>query len=329
MTWQVDDGVYTSAEVIEEFVVYPTPADGYFSFPVLNINVDGIISDWSDIPAMAEDPDDVRPKSPSLIDWKRVWMANTPYHLVLAAETFESNPISSDFNIYLDTDENELSGFLGHPNTKSINGADYLLQGKFLFKYTGDSRSWSWEFVSPVIHARNETTHEWKIPLADLGNPNTVRTLLKAEINQFYRDQFPVIEISAVNDFMPDGSWDYSADDVLKYRIIDNPIQTQISKTVKPVDIRPSRPFGILLQIGKPSAISPGIAEESSLESKLEIMVQSSVGVQWIVQQSADMSDWSDLTTLKLEASQSIVIIPENPSEASFFRAIPARSGML
>lgn len=326
MIWKVSDGVHTSAEVVEEFVVYPPTNDGYSSFPVLNINIDGHISDWASIPAMAEDPDDVRPQSPSLIDWQRIWMANTPYHLVIAAQTFESNPISSDFNIFMDTDENENTGFLGHPNTKRINGGDYLLQGQFLFRYTGTGHDWSWEFVSPVLHARHETTHEWKLSLADLGNPTTVRTLLKAEISQFYRDQLPVIEISAVNDFFPDGSREYSSDDVLKYRIADNPIKSASVSAGIPVDMRPSRPFRILLQVGTPKAVSPEVSEQSSMESGLEIQVQSSEGVNWRVEQSHDLHSWSDISSLKLEASQSILVVPANSSEASFYRAVPVSS---
>ena len=326
MIWKVSDGVHTSAEVVEEFVVYPSTNDGYSSFPVLNINIDGHISDWASIPAMAEDPDDVGPKSPSLIDWQRIWMANTPYHLVIAAQTFESNPISSDFNIFMDTDENENTGFLGHPNTKRINGGDYLLQGHFLFRYTGTGHDWSWEFISPALHARHETTHEWKLSLADLGNPSTVRTLLKAEITQFYRDQFPVIEISAVNDFFPDGSREYSSDDVLKYRIADNPIKSVSVSAGIPVDMRPSRPFRILLQVGTPKAVSPEMSEQSSMESGLEIRVQSSEGVNWRVQQSHDLHSWSDISSLKLEASQSILVVPDNSSEALFYRAVPVSS---
>lgn len=326
MTWKVSDGFHESVEVSEEFIVYPAPADGFFQIPVFNLTVDGDLSDWTGIPCIGEDPDDVRPRSPSLIDWRRIWMANTSRHLVIAAETFETNPLSADFNVLFDTDSDEDSGFLGHPNTRRINGADFLLQGQYLFRYTGSGHDWSWEYVAAAEHAWKGTVHEWKISLADLGDPEEVRVLLKAEINQFYHEQLPVIEISAVNDFFPDESRDRSVDSVLKYRIVRLPLQTAIhSAAGHPVDVRPLQSFRVLMQPGIPAAIAPGSMPESIREKNIELTIDSPSGMNYIIQQSHDFRQWDDVASLRLEAGQSVVVVPDDGSPACFYRAIPAQ----
>ncbi|MBW7908927.1 MAG: hypothetical protein H3C50_08445 [Kiritimatiellae bacterium] len=66
-----------------------------------------------------------------------------------------ANPI--DFNrgaaycVYLDADNNRNTGFRGGGNDFPI-GADYLLQGIFLFRYTGDGTGWAWTQIGEVPH---------------------------------------------------------------------------------------------------------------------------------------------------------------------------------
>lgn len=321
MTWKVNDGVHDSIEVIEEFLIYPVPDDGYFSFPLLVMNVDGELSDWSGIPPLGIDPDDVRPESSTLIDWHKVWLANTPHHLVLAVETFEANPVTSDFNIYLDTDENSDSGYLGHVNTKRINGADYLLQGRFLFRYTGSGRDWSWEYVTPVVHGWNEKVHEWKVSRQSLGNPDSVKVLLKAEINLFYQEQIPVITVTAVNDFFPDGSWDNPVS--FAYKMSDFAIQTTLGANSNPVDIRSKRSFDIFMYLGQPEAIAPNSFSQPS--SPLKMNVQSAAGVDWVIEKSLDLENWDSVSQMKLESYESSVVVPNaDGNEAIFLRAVPS-----
>lgn len=58
------------------------------------------------------------------------------------AETIDFNR-GAAYCVYLDTDGKRETGFRGGEDTFPI-GAEYLLQGATLYRYTGDGTAWSW-----------------------------------------------------------------------------------------------------------------------------------------------------------------------------------------
>ncbi len=72
-----------------------------------------------------------------------------------------ANPI--DFNrgaaycVYLDADNSRTTGFRGGGDEFPV-GADYLLQGILLFRYTGNGTDWAWEQVGSVPY---EVAGDW------------------------------------------------------------------------------------------------------------------------------------------------------------------------
>jgi len=72
-------------------------------------------------------------------------------------------------DIYLDTDANRTTGFRGGANNFPI-GADYLLQGSALYRYTGSTGTeWSWSSVGIVTWSVGQQCRRVLIPTGVAG----------------------------------------------------------------------------------------------------------------------------------------------------------------
>lgn len=134
--WVVRNNNYVSEVIRSEVIVYPNPSDGFYSYKVFNINIDGDIADWKGIPYLADDATENPYPVSGALDWRKVWMADSPYHLIIAAETAHPTPLNWSYNIFFDTDNNHSTGYRGAGNDWHI-GAEYLLQGRFIYKFKG------------------------------------------------------------------------------------------------------------------------------------------------------------------------------------------------
>lgn len=120
------------------------------------IDIDGEFSDWHGIRALDTSPwqpEETGDAITASLDTASVWAANNNRYLYLkwkcaGAINFDSN----DYSIYLDTDQNELTGFRNFNGNWAI-GADYLIQDGNLFKYAGTCTEWNWNWMYVVSYA--------------------------------------------------------------------------------------------------------------------------------------------------------------------------------
>ncbi|MFN3786627.1 MAG: hypothetical protein ACK4RS_07285, partial [Thiothrix sp.] len=141
---------------------------------VTNVTVDGQLSDWASLVAFAPDPADMSSTDP--LDWLTAGMAHNSSTLYLHYTT--KNPINTDkwwaYQVYLDTDNNGTSGY-----RKGAIGAEYMLEGKEVWRYSGDGSNWQWTHQGSATAATRHATAEYSFPRQWLGNPAQLLLLLR------------------------------------------------------------------------------------------------------------------------------------------------------
>jgi hypothetical protein len=86
-----------------------------------------------------------------------------------------TNGLNGAYNLYLDADDNRTTGFRGGANNFPI-GAEYLLQGATLYRYTGTTGTdWSWSSVGVATYATSGSNVELSLPRAWIGNPEVFK----------------------------------------------------------------------------------------------------------------------------------------------------------
>lgn len=152
--------------------------------PIVQISINGTLTDWPQASQVGDDdPSDVGPEDP--LDWQRVFAHSNQDSLYLAFQGHKELTIGWGLGIYIDSDQNPLTGFRGFGNELAI-GADYLLEGQDLQQYTGGTQNeWSWVDSMTVNFAVSGRTGEVLIPRDALGDPTGVDLILRGDNTAF------------------------------------------------------------------------------------------------------------------------------------------------
>ncbi|MEO1497036.1 MAG: spherulation-specific family 4 protein [Planctomycetota bacterium] len=146
------------------------------------IAIDASRDDWSSPVAYAADTDSVAP-GPE-VDWATATVANDNDHLYLrltAEAGSTATALGSTHRVYLDTDNDRDTGFVGGADEFAV-GADYLILGDSLFAFQGATQqTFSWDFLQSV-DADDSIVGDIELaaPLAALGDPDSLSFFLQA-----------------------------------------------------------------------------------------------------------------------------------------------------
>ena len=152
----VNDGTLNSNEAFVDITVLAL-ADG--------IVVDGALADWSGIQP-ATDPQDIPDSTANRLDITALYLSSDNADLYVAYQNEGPIELNWAYSLYLDTDAQASSGF----HMYGI-GAEYLVQGQSLYRYTGDGTTWQWTNAGNVTTAVNVDVMEQRISLVSLGQP--------------------------------------------------------------------------------------------------------------------------------------------------------------
>jgi len=156
---------------------------------LLSPTIDGELDDWSEAISFGTDGDDITVVD-AQADWLEAWMAHDKDNLYLAYRN--DGPINFGtwwpWQVYLDTDNNPETGF-----KSSGIGADFILQGRSLSRYTGTGSNWSWESEALAVYASGDSDQqvEMKLPLSILGDANKIKISLVARNSSFTNNSEP------------------------------------------------------------------------------------------------------------------------------------------
>ena len=141
------------------------------------IVVNGTLSDWSSLTSFGKQSQAFTISSGNKVDLAQVWLAHDPTNLYMAYQNYgpTTNGLNGAYNLYLDADDNRTTGFRGGANNFPI-GAEYLLQGATLYRYTGTTGTdWSWSSVGVATYATSGSNVELSLPRAWIGNPEVFK----------------------------------------------------------------------------------------------------------------------------------------------------------
>jgi len=195
-SYTVSDGTLTSSPATVQITVMQP---GVITNLAAAITLDGDLSDWSGYLPFAADPDDVtEPNGP--LNWQQAWMAHDGTDYYLAFRNFGGVNPSWGQTVYMDIDDNPSTGY---QQGLSL-GADRVLQGRFLYRYTGTGSDWAWEFVTEVLGQSNDGEFEYRFPYSALANSELIHLAFVGS-NEPYG--------GVTEDLYPDSIYDSSAAD--------------------------------------------------------------------------------------------------------------------
>ncbi len=143
--------------------------------------IDGILNEWPSSTSQGVDGVDIN-VSGAKADIIETWMTNDANHLYLAY--LNNGPIDDTWwpwQLYIDTDGNSLTGY----QTSNGLGAEYVLEGSALMKYTGSGSNWLWSIEALNLGVKNNNSAEFKIPLQALGNPDNINMVYNTNNGPF------------------------------------------------------------------------------------------------------------------------------------------------
>jgi len=138
--------------------------------------IDGNLSEWNGLVAYGNDPDDA--SGVNTIDWQDATFAHNDDNFFIAYRNRGAIAESWGYGIYIDVDDNDSTGFKGFSGELPI-GADFLIEGRVVLRYTGNGTDWSWIETLNTPFAINGDTAELSVERSVLGDPQMLKFYFK------------------------------------------------------------------------------------------------------------------------------------------------------
>ncbi|MGB1310909.1 MAG: spondin domain-containing protein [Leucothrix sp.] len=173
------------------FDTFPNSGAGFFSINTADTNtersnaitpqIDGDLSDWASTTSFGLDGDDISVAG-AQADMLEAWVGNDAQYLYIAYTN--DGPINVDtwwpWQTFFDTDNDANTGY----QVDGI-GADYILQGNSLSRYTGSGTDWSLTYVTSAAFANGGAQAELRLPRSAMGDPASFKLQFKTRNNPF------------------------------------------------------------------------------------------------------------------------------------------------
>ncbi len=194
-SFAVNDGNATSAPATVSVAVI-----GDSISTELAVTVNGDLTEWGGVSSLGIDPLDANGPSDS-IDWVEAWIAHDSANIYWAYRNESAITPGWGYGIYIDSDGSSATGFTGFLNEYPL-GADFLIEGTDLQRYTGSGQNWSWTSVGQVSLQAQGNSAELAVPQTLLGSPETLKFFFLGNNVSVGGDTF---------DYYPDGAGDTAA----------------------------------------------------------------------------------------------------------------------
>lgn len=262
----------------------PVSPNKMSNIPGSSIFIDGDLTDWNGLTPYTADPID-QGGNGNQLDWTRLRFAHTGGDFYIAYENASTIQFNWAYNLYIDTDTNQATGFNARYAFSGI-GAEYLIQSDYIFKYTGDGESWSWEFVGSAQSGIKSNTVEMVLPRAYIGSPEEINVVAFGE-NFAYPNGDSV-------DLYPDNASSEGGYHNYYFGTGGSSLGSQTSEAVKTAGpIPPLVPHTLRVQFVEPQALNPQLFQNiEAAKSHFDIRMNARPNSTWDLLHSLDLSNW-------------------------------------
>ncbi|MCD8534135.1 MAG: putative Ig domain-containing protein [Verrucomicrobia bacterium] len=299
-----DSGGASTPGTIEINVLEPLIGNN-FAVRLNNATMDGSLGEWANVPPVIHDQADIE-SSGSEIDWRNLWLGHDAEFAYIAFRN--DSPILVNWGIafYLDVDKSPDTGF-----SIQGGGADFLIQGEFIFRYTGTGIDWSWEFVSAAVASTLDHDMELRVDRSLFPALTGGYSILCLGDNAAYN--LPGI----VDSLDVDSGW-------LNYTFNDSIIAAQETLTaISPIDSRKDQNYSLRILTDKPEATNDDIVSANIFRTiHFELSVKP--GYRLILERSEDLKRWTIVYQRVIKEQGFILVDPEINTlpDVGYFRAI-------
>ncbi|WP_146203417.1 Ig-like domain-containing protein [Leucothrix pacifica] len=178
----VNDGIIDSAPATVNLTITNDHGGAVFNPSGDTLTLDGSADDWASVTAFESDPQESTSSS-NRIDWQSMSMAHDAQFLHVLYRNYHDFSATGEsvsyipwgWQTYLDTDQNSSTGF----KVGNI-GADFIIEGQAIHRYTGLGTNWNWENIGVAETAANGgPVAEIRFPRSLIGNPDSMRLVVR------------------------------------------------------------------------------------------------------------------------------------------------------
>ena len=197
---------YESANGVRELYVSidgtnPQPPVEGVSNPIVDTSVviDGNATDWNSLTSFDSDPNDIANDNQNVIDWSSASVAHSDTNVYFLYENHGvinadgSTFVPWGWQVYIDSDSNPSTGF----QYSGVIGADYIIEGSSVQRYSGTGSNWSWDAMGRVTADMSNNIREFSFPRSWLGYTAAMKLVFQGA-NQSYGGN--------TTDLYPDGA---------------------------------------------------------------------------------------------------------------------------
>lgn len=161
--------------IIEVIPVNLSDGDPSYNYLNRKVEIDGNFAEWAGLEKMADDPIDFS-DSVNKLDYTELYLAHNESKFFMFYRSSGFAPLNWAHNTFIDGDGLSQTGFI----LGSI-GADILVQGKLVYRYTGNGLDWSWEQVSNIIISQYRNNVELCLDRSLFPNSTSVKLAMLAD----------------------------------------------------------------------------------------------------------------------------------------------------
>lgn len=213
------EGISLNNTQMNQLVAFLKQIDGETANPSLNSNsvnnsavtLDGNLAEWSASSFFGIDPDDTDGAN-NPIDWLKAHISHSNDTVYIGYQN--RHPIEADshtgsslrwgWQVLIDTDQNATTGY-----QQGAIGADFIIEGNHIQRYTGSGTDWSWASISNAQAAYQGTTAELSFARSLIGDPSVLRVVFRGANQAYGGDQidfYPNDESRYFEYSIPDGT---------------------------------------------------------------------------------------------------------------------------
>ena len=185
------------------------------SNPVVDSSIvlDGNSADWNSLTVFPNDPDEIANDALNVIDWDNTSIAHSDDNVYFLYKnhspinsTSSSTFIPWGWQVFIDSDNNPTTGF----QYSNVVGADYIIEGTTIERYSGTGTNWSWDVIGTVDAGMQGNVREFRVPRNWLGETASMKLVFQGANSSYGGNTTDIYPDGALNSAATSRFFEYS-----------------------------------------------------------------------------------------------------------------------